>query len=102
MLVTPASEMPQGTMLPNAPQACRVTLRAKPCMVVILATRMPMAQILRSPRPGAGASRGPRPVRPLDAPRVDAVGRQGQQVDDGLFEAADVYGADAEVSVTMG
>ncbi len=86
MLVTPASSMPQGTMLPNGPQACGLTLRAKPCMVVIRATRMPMAQILRSGRPDEGGQ--PDAGAPVDPPTTDA--ERGQHVDHRLLEAAHV------------
>ena len=47
--VTPASVMPQAMMLLKR-SAELSTLSAKPCMVVRLATRTPMAQIFRSGR----------------------------------------------------
>src|SRR5690606_16876276 len=54
-LVTSASSMPHGTMRSNSARS-GLQLRAKPCMVTPLATRTPMAQILRSRRaPSAGS-----------------------------------------------
>src|SRR5690606_37905891 len=57
-LVTSASSMPQGTMRSNSGRS-GLQLRARPCIVTPLATRTPMAQILRSRRVASAGSHTP-------------------------------------------
>ena len=70
--VTPASEMPHGTIAENAARS-QSQLSANPCSVVARATRMPMAAILRAGRSAVG--RHPHPGAALDPAGLQAQAR---------------------------
>src|SRR5690606_39099037 len=61
--VTPASEMPQGTIRSNHDRSL-LQFTANPCIVTPRATRQPIAAILRSGRPRPGSASSHTPARP--------------------------------------